>query len=240
MSQMKLKELTSQLLNDTLKDIQSGQQNSSTEKYFKTAEYLLLEAKEYVDGAWVLIEHNKCDASIALSRWVLEASMNLLWAVSNESQKDQRIKELCGEALRQEVNLLEGLAILFPDKAGTYKDNAQKARNEQKKLAIKKKLEPLSVRMDSIKNPKSCYFYPLYRICSAKSHPSLNVWERFEIMNNKTIQKKPINNKQIACWMAASTTYHLILYAYCLTELGDAQELKNWWENQAGPLLDEI
>lgn len=237
MSQMKLKELTSKLLNDTLKDIQSRQQNSSTGKYFKTAEYLLLEAKEYVDGAWVLIEHDKCDASIALSRWVLEASMNLLWAVVNEDEKDQRLKELCGEALRQEAMLQESLQELLPNQAKTYISNAQKAREVRKKLAVEKKLESLFDRTKSIENPKTRYLYSLYRICCAKSHPSLNVWQRFETVNNKTTPKNPVNNKHIACWMAASTTYYLILYVYCLTKLDSAPDLKDWWENEAGPLL---
>lgn len=237
---MKLKKLTSKLLRDALDDIQSGQQDSSIEMCFRTAEYLLLEANEYVGGAWEMIEHDKCNASIALSRWLLEASMNLLWAVSDEDEKNQRLKELCGEALRQEANLQESLAELFPDQAETYNENAQKAREEREKLAVEKKFKSLLDRINGIENPKTRYLYSLYRICCAKSHPSLNVWERFEIMNNKATPKNPVNNKQIACWMAASTAYHLILYAYCLTKLGNAQDLRDWWENQASPLLDEI
>jgi hypothetical protein len=236
----KLKSLTSSLIHNALQEIRSKRQESSKsmEEQFRTAEYLLLEAKEYVDGAWEMIESKKCDASLALSRWLLEASINLLWAVDDNKTK-QRLKELYGEALRCNANLCEGLAELWPNQALYFKKAAKEAKKTRQNLGIQE-LKKINVRLKEIKKLNISdldKIYALYRICCAFAHPSLNVWERFTNIGNATISKKPIDNRSIACWMVATSTLYLVTGTYCLTNLRRKKQLNDWWK-QVETLFD--
>ncbi len=240
-----LKTLSSNLLDKTLEEIKLHQKESSppNEGYFLTAEYLLQEAMEYVAGAFEMIESGKSNASIALSRWVLEASLNLYWTLADSDKIDERLMILCGEALRCEACLLEGSAKLklWPDKSQLFKENATKARKIRKDLRVEKP-ESLYKRLESIEEQSETNWpdlYPLYRICCAAAHPNLNVWERFDLADGTIVSKDPIDKQSIACWMAAASTFYLVIFTYHLTELGDSKQLKDWWENKVRPLLND-
>ncbi len=241
-----LKTLSSDLLDKTLAEIRLHRKESSPpkEEYFFIAEYLLQEAMEYVAGAWEMIMSGKSNASIALSRWVLEASLNLLWTVADSDKIDDRLKILYGEALRNEACLLEGSAKLWPDKGQLFKENAARAREVRKGLCVEKP-DDLCTRLESIKKQPGKMtdyieaLYPLYRICSATAHPSLKIWERFDCVDGQTVSKDPIDKQWIACWMAMAPAFYLVIFTCCLTELGDSKQLKDWWENEVRPLLND-
>jgi hypothetical protein len=239
-----LKKLSSELLGNTLKEIREHRKKSSppNEVYFPTAEYLLQEAMEYTIGAWEMIKSGKPNASIALSRWVLEASLDLMWTVAEEDKIEERHKMLLGEALRNDACLLEGLAKLQPDEKQKFESKANEARKIRKNLGVEKP-EGLGKRLEEIMQAGKVSWpemYPLYRICCAAAHPDLKVWERFGIKANSTFPKDPVEKRSIACWMAVASTFYLVIFTYRLTELGDAKKLKEWWENQVGPLLGVI
>ncbi|MHC4539537.1 MAG: hypothetical protein ACYS74_07120 [Planctomycetota bacterium] len=236
-----LKTLSCDLLNGALKEIRSHRENTSptNEEYFLTAEYLLQEAMEYVDGSWEMIISGKSNASIALSRWVLEASLNLLWTVVDRDKTEERLKVLVGEALRCDACLLEGLAELWTDKSRLFESKAKEARRIRKSLGVEKP-ESLDGRLEEIRQTDKTNWpelYALYRICCAAAHPNLKVWERFCSVASSTSSKDPIDKQPIACWMAAASTLYLVTHAYCLTELGNIDVLKHWWEKQVVPLL---
>ena len=239
-----LKTLSSDLLDQTLAEIRLHRKESSPpkEEYFFTAEYLLQEAMEYVAGAWEMIESGKSNASIALSRWVLEASLNLLWTVADSDKIEERHRALIGEALRQEACLYEGYAKLLPDKSQLCNRKAAEARKVRKELRVEKP-ESLDKRLGSIKQQpemsKCPDLYPLYRICCAAAHPNLNVWERFNLADGTIVSKGPIDKQSIACWMAGASTFYLVIFTYKLTELGDSKQLKKWWDNKVKPLLND-
>jgi len=236
---MTLKHLTGRLLDDALKTVQSGQQGLSMEKYFRTAEYILLEAKEYVDGACEMIDCNKYNASLTLSRWVLEASMNLLWAVADKDKTEQHLNNLVGEALGHEANLNEGKTNLWPEHASVYASKANNARKMRHSLGCEKPAS-LRTRINSIKDLGDCpKLYDLYKICCSSAHPSLRVWERFRNIGNVMVPVMPDDKKKIACWMVAASVLYLVFSVYCLTELGDVHNLEDWWSKQMMPLLNK-
>lgn len=236
--------LSSDLLDDTLTAIRLHREQSSppNKEYFFTAEYLLQEAMEYVTGAWEMIKSGKANASIALSRWILEASLNLLWTVADSDKIEERHRALIGEALRNYACLNEGYAKLWPDKSQLFEGNATKARKIRCKRGVVK-LENLEKRLDEVK--KSFHedngqkLYPLYRICCAAAHPNFNVGERYNIENKSTIDQRDIWKQSTARWMAATSTFYLVMSTYCLTERGDSKQLKDWWENKVRPLLND-
>lgn len=234
-----LKTLSSDLLDNTLAEIRLHRKESSPpkEKYIFVAEYLLQEAMEYVTGAFEMIESGKSNASIALSRWVLEASLNLLWTVADGEKIDERLKSLCGEALRNDACLQEGLAKMWPDKSQAFEGNAARAREMRKSLCVEK-IGSLKKRLDEIEQLHEEELYTLYRVCCEAAHPSLKVWKRFSTAPNSIVSKKPIDKQSIACWMAAASAYYLVIHLYCLTGLGDSKQLKDWWENEVRPLLN--
>ena len=236
-----LKNLSSKLLDDALKEIRSHCEKTSpsNKENFLTASYLLQEAMEYVDGTWEMIVSNKPNASIALSRWILEASLNLLWTVADKDKIEERLKILIGEALRSDACLLEGLAKLWPDKSHQFENKANEARRIRESFGVEKP-ESLDKRLEEIRQPDKAGWpelYPLYRICCAAAHPDLKVWERFCSGVDSTVSKDPIDKQSIACWMAAASIIYLVTFTYCLVELGDSKQLKEWWENRVRPLL---
>jgi len=238
-----LQTLSSDLLDKTLAEIRLHRKESSplNEDYFFIAEYFLQEAMEYVTGAFEMIESGKSNASIALSRWVLEASLNLYWTVADSDKIDERLKILQGEAWRNEACINEGLAKLYPNKSQQFKKNATEARKTRKNLGVEKP-ENLYERLESIEEQSETNWpslYSLYRICCASAHPNLNVWERFGLADGTIVSKDPIDKQSIACWMAAASTFYLVIFTYKLTELGDSKQLKDWWENKVRPLLDD-
>lgn len=236
-----LQTLSRDLLDGTLAEIRLHREESSppNKEYFLTAEYLLQEAMEYVTGAWEMVKSGKSNASIALSRWVLEASLNLLWTVADRDKIEERLKVLVGEALRSDACLLEGLAKLWPDKSHQFESKANEATRIRKTFGVEKP-ESLDKRLEEIRQPDKANWpelYPLYRICCAAAHPGLKVWERFCSAGDSTVSKDPIDKQSIACWMAAASTLYLVANAYCLTDLGDKNVLNEWWKNQVVPLL---
>jgi len=236
-----LKTLSSDLLDGALKEIRSYREKTPppNEERFLTAEYLLQEATEYVAGGWDMIASGKPNASIALCRWVLEASSNLLWTVADRDRIEERLKVLVGEALRREACRLEGLAKLWPDKRDQFESKANEASRIRKSLGVEKP-QSLDKRLEEIRQPDKANWpelYPLYRICCAEAHPDLNVWERFCSTADSTVSKDPIDKQGIACWMLAASTLYLVTHAYCLTELGSKDVLDQWWKNKVVPLL---
>jgi hypothetical protein len=238
-----LETLSSDLLDTALVEIRLHRKKSSSpkEKYYCSAEYLLQEAMEYVTAAWEMIESGNPNASIALSRWSLEASLDLLWTVANSNEIEKRHKALIGEALRNDACLREGYAKLWPHKSQHFQEQADKARKERKDLCVKQP-GPLYERLESIKKQSEINWpdlYPLYRICCAAAHPSLKVWERFDIADDSIVSKNPMDKQSIACDMAARAAFYLVIFTYRLTDLGDPKQLKDWWDNKVQPLLND-
>lgn len=237
-----LKTLSCELLENAITDIQSEREKSDhkmKERFF-TAEYILLEGKEYIEGAWDMFISKKYNASISLSRWILEASLNLLWTIADDEKIEERLKILVGEALRYDACLLESLAKLWPDKSSLFLDKANEARKIRKTFSVEKP-RSLDERLEEIRQHKTTWpeLYPLYRICCASAHPNLKVWDRFVDIENKTVSQKPIDKNRIACWMVSASTLYLVTYSYCLTRTGDAEQLKDWWKNKISPLLND-
>ncbi len=241
----KLKELTNNLISEALKEIRSRRRQSyiSEEKKFRITEYLLLEVREYVDGAWEMISSEKYGASLALSRWILEASLNMLWAVDDKCKTDQRIIELIGEALRHDANLCDGFAELWPDHADSFRSKAKKAKQIRKGL-VDKKIALLEKRLNEIVNlnhPDKIKLYALYRICCAYAHPSLRVWERFLNLSNTTLSDEYNRDKRkMAFWMIVTSTQFLVTSIYYLINLNRKKYLENWFTKQVEPLLYTI
>jgi hypothetical protein len=233
-----LRKLTSKRLNVALVEIQAVSDNPAM-KYCQTAEYLLTKAKEYVEGAWEMLASGKPDASIALSRWVLEAAANLCWVVADKDKIDDRLRDIVGEALRNEANLLEGKAKLWTEQAPALEERARKARATRTNL----KAEELASLDNRLRDTKQddCDFrelYPLYRICCAKAHPGLRAWEMFAVVNGTTVRREPVDDSPTARWMAAAPVFYLISSCYCLAGCGNTEELNDWWEKQVRPLLE--
>jgi hypothetical protein len=238
-----LKTLSSDLLDKALAEIRLHRKESSppNEDYFFIAEYFLQEAMEYVNGAFEMIELGKSNASIALSRWVLEASLNLHWTVADSDKIDERLNILQGEAWRNEACLQEGLAKLYPKKSQQFLNNAIKARKNRKDLGVEKP-DDLYKRLESIEKETETNWpnlYPLYRICCASAHPKLNVWERFGFADGTIVSKDPNDKQSIACWMAVASTFYLTIFTYKLTELDNSKQLKELWEKKIRPLLND-
>mgnify|MGYP001562665162 CR=1 FL=1 len=238
-----LQTLSRDLLDGALAEIRLHREESSppNEEYFLTAEYLLQEAMEYVTGALEMIKSGKSNASIALSRWVLEASLNLLWTVAERDKIEERHKVLIGEALRNDACLLEGLAELWPDKKCQFISKADEARKIRKNLGVEKSdRKSLEEKLKEVKQFDTANWpklYPLYRICCAAAHPGLKVWERFGVVASSIVPRDPIDKQSTAYWMIAASTLYLVTFTYRLTELGDPKQLKDWWENKVGRLL---
>ena len=228
-----LKKLSMGLLNEAVNKIQFQRSNSSNkEKYFIISEFLLTEAKEYAEGSFDMIASGKYKASLSLSRWILETSLNLFWVTADKNEIDNRLNAWGAESLRCEVNLREGMAKLWPTLTKICKENAEKAKKE-KEILSNNKLEPLDSRLKNIMiddKSKEIYekLYPLYRICCSSAHPNLKLWEKYNTSGEKI--DKSADKFGISCWMVTSSIFYLAIFSYRLTELGDYQELKDYWE----------
>jgi len=240
-----LKELTTTIIRDALKEIRSKRLNSSgcKEKRFRTTEYFLVEAQDYVTGVWDTLAVGNVRVSVTISRWILEAAMNLWWVVSDEDATEQRLTELVGEALRQDANLLDGLGELQPNQAHTLRQRAEEDRQTRSDLGCTK-LDSLETRMKDIKPPDRPDWpnvYALYRICCAAAHPNLRGWELFKSVGPAKVSTGSSDNTiltpDMVTWMAATSVVYLVLCAYCLTQTGNQDSLTNWWNTKVIPLL---
>lgn len=83
--------------------------------------------------------------------------------------------------------------------------------------------------------------YALYRICCAAAHPGLRGWERFKKIGQTTVSVEPSGNtiltSDMATWMAAASVLYLVSFAHCLTQTGNLESLKDWWNAKVSPLL---
>ena len=238
---------TAGLLARALTEIRQGRVNAALamEDRFRVAEYLLTEAEEYISASWDLLRAKKPRASLATSRWVVEAALDILWGTAEPNEIEDRLILLAAEALRLEAARLEGLAKLDPNEAKQFKDGATAARQQMWNLVgtAKWRLDPLGKRMDSISarlkaksvpNP-----YSLYRICCAAAHPGLELSRRFsQAAGGATVTRKPTDHMAIASRILAASTLWLVSAAYCLTEIVDAECLTRWWKDEIAPLLD--
>jgi len=233
-----LAKLTSGLITEALTQIQGASRDLSSghEQRFQTALYFLAESGEYVDGAWEMLASGKVRAALALSRWVLEAALDLLWVVANRDETDQRLRDLCGQALRQDAVLAESHIKIWPDLADFLNAKAKKARRMMEDIGAEE-LQPLVVRMDHLEASGEAdaklgqlgpQLYTFYRICCAAEHAGLKIWESSD---------NTILTPERACFVAAVSPFYLVLSAHVLTETGDPAELNNWWSDKVSPLL---
>ncbi len=242
----KMQDLTGQLIGEALYRIHSDRPHSALNKEprFRTAEYLLAEAKEFVDSSCMLLKKGNLRASLSTVRWVLEAALNLLWITSDESQIDDRIRDFLAEAYRQEAAYLDDFMDLCPEKADFLSGQAQQARDKYEELQGKQ-LPSLASRMGSLKssgflrdvpNP-----YALYRECCAAAHPSVDVWRRYKYRRGATVTGPEKPDTRMPFWMIAMSTVHLVSGTYCLTGIEQARrELPKWWTERVVPLLNDL
>ena len=242
---LRLKKLTSTLIDNALAEMRSECPSSSAcgEKRFRTAEYFLLEARDYVDGAWDMLLIGNPRASLAISRWTLEAALNLWWVVSDPDKIEQRLTDLVGEALRQDANLREGLAEMWPDRAHALRQSANRARQMSDELGSVK-IASLKERMKDTKPPDKPDWpnlYVHYKVCCAAAHPGLKVWERFKTVGQAAVPTETsddtILTSDMAMWMAAAPAFWLVSFACSLADTGNAEKLKAWWNAEVAPLL---
>ena len=150
-----LQEKTGRLLEKALTQILEPPVNASNlkKRRFEAAEYYLTEGKEYVAASWELLRTGKPRASLATSRWVLEAALNLVWAADEADQIEKRLKLLEAKALHHEVKLLEGRAKLYPRLSEQFKQGAAETERQMDELMCGAKwhLPNLRSRMDSLK-----------------------------------------------------------------------------------------
>jgi hypothetical protein len=243
----RLKELTGTLVHDALAKIRSKCPNSSAcgENRLRTAEYFLLEAEDYVDAAWDILLIGNVRASLAVSRWTLEAALNLWWVVSNPDKVEERLTDLVGEALRQDADLREGLAEMWPDRAHALKQSADKARQIRDELRPPKRTS-LEQKMKDAKPPDKPDWpnlYVHYKVCCAAAHPGLKVWERFKMVGQATVSTETsddtILTSDMAMWMSAAPAFWLVSFACSLADTGNAEKLKQWWDTEVAPLLGD-
>jgi len=239
-----LKALLIDLLDKALEELRLSQKEAlqSKDKYYCIGEYFLREARQYITGSFEMLESGRTNASLALSRWVLEASLELLWAVADKNKVDERLNIIGGEALRNEACLLEGFGELWPDKSSLFKKMADNARETREDLGVNNP-KPLNVRLQEIREQPELTncpaLYPLYRICCAAAHPGLKLWERFGIASNTIVPKEPFDRSLGARWMVAASAFYLVVFTYRLTGLGDSKQLKDWWVSEVQPLLND-
>ena len=243
----RLKELTTTFIQEALAEIRSECPNSSeyAENRFRTAEYFLLEAPDYVDGAWQMLLMGNARASLAISRWTLEAALNLWWVVSDRDKANQRLTDLVGEALCEDAKLREGLAEMWPDRAHALRESAKRAREMRDELGPLQRTN-LRQKMEDAKpadKPDWPNLYVHYRACCAAVHPGLKVWERFNTVNQAVVSVKTsgdtVLTSDMAIWMAAASALLLVSFACSLANGGNAEKLKAWWNTEVAPLLDD-
>jgi len=237
---------TAVLLRTIVNEIEEKRRNvpEQMEGRFCIAAYLLTEVEEYVNAAWDLLKADRARASLTVSRWVIEAALNLVWATAESNELDRRIRLLVAEALRLEAARLGGLAELYPNEAKQLTERATAARQQLKALVAEAKwrLDPLDKRMKSVirgLRPKALPNpYALYRVCCGAAHPGLDVWRRFgQGAGGATATREPPDHTAMACFIIASSTLWLVSAACCLTGLGDSGHLTRWWTDEVAPLL---
>ncbi len=239
-----LKVLSIDLLDKALEEIKLSQKEASQpkDKYYCIGEYFLREARQYITGSFEMLESGRTNASLALSRWVLEASLNLLWTVADENKVDERLNIIGGEALLNEALLLESLGELWPEKSSLFKKRADNAKRTREGLGVNR-LKHLNKRLKEIREQPELTncpaLYPLYKICCAAAHPGLKLWERFGIASNTIVPKDPFDRSLGARWMVAASAFYLVVFTYRLTGLGDSKQLKDWWISEVQPLLND-
>jgi hypothetical protein len=185
-----------------------------------------------VDAAFALLETGKPRASLAVSRWILQAALDLVCATSKQAEVDKELLRLRAEALRQWKNLFKGLATLYPDDAVYLSAQAECCRVARVELVGDKEppLTKLEPRLKAALGPNGPVtheqVYTLYRICCAAAHPALG-----------SPQPQAVWWPKMAKFMAAASTFHLVAASYCLIGLDDADSMKTWWEGEVSPLL---
>ena len=219
---------------------------------FRVGEFLLAEAQEFAVSAWEELKAGRSRASLATSRWLLEAALNLLWVTAPQGDLEDRLRFLVAEALRQEGALLDGLVELNAVQAKQFgfEERAVEARQRGKELmeqVVERYRRSLDARIKSImpllqakgcsKNP-----YALYRICCGAAHPGLDIRRRFQLCpGGATVTRGRPDLTSIACFVLAASTWWLIGGVYQLALPNKPKllaELTDWWANKVSPLID--
>lgn len=239
-----LREKMAKLIAKALREVRQGRTKAAMAKEarFRTAEYLLTEAEEYVNAAWDMLKAGSPRASLAASRWVLEAALDLRWAMWEPDKIEDRLRELRAEALRLRATRLEGLIEFYPDDANQLKKAATADRQRVEVMMGQRKwrLAPLSIRIDSLRDLLKAELLPnpysLYRICCAAAHPGVELERRFGgAPGGATVTRKPPDHTAIALRILAASTLWLISDAYRLTGVGDTKRLTRWWKDEMTP-----
>jgi len=241
-----LHEKAAELTAKALTEVRQGRINAAEAKVgrFRTAEYLLVEAEEYVSAALDMLKAGRTRASLTVSRWVLEAALNLSWVTAKPRELDERLRSLVAEGLRLGAVRFRGLAELYPGQAKQFKAEAEARRQASKDLLgqAERRLDSLDTRVKSIQwpcQPKSIPdLYALYRVCCGAAHPGLELERRFDLRaGGVTVTRQPPDQRPLARFIWAASTLWLVSAAYCLTDLGDTKRLTKWWKDEMAPLV---
>ncbi len=199
------------------------------------ASYYLFASREYVEGTWQMLSENKLLPALTLSRWPLEAALNLLWVVADDKEVDQRINDLRAKALWQEEALQKGIAEAGV--ATPHGEAAKKAAKAARNLRARS-LDSLETRMGELEATNVAteklgklgrWLYVYYRICSTAIHAHPRVWEAPD---------KRVAKPWIIYRIAASSPFYLVVNAHCLAGSGDIDRLYEWWA-ETESLLDK-
>lgn len=230
-----LKELTSRLICDTIREI-STTPDGAVEDHYVVARYYLSESRECMKAVWPMLAERRFRAALALSRWVLEAALNLLWAVADDKEVDQRLRDLRRKALCQEAALQDELADASFGQIEVQKEQARKVRSAADRVQGRS----LGSLEDRVKNLQATgvaaeklgelgpRLYTFYRICSTAIHAHPRVWEH---------PQKKIVRPWVVYRIATSSPFYLVAATPVLTGTGDLNRMYEWW-TKAESLLD--
>jgi hypothetical protein len=233
-----LRELTCGLVEQAWSEVSSlVDTKTEQEERRSVASYYLFASREYTEGAWQMLSENRRLAALALSRWPLEAALNLLWVLADNKEVDKRVNDLRAKALWQEEALHRGIAEAWPNFATPHREIAEKVANAARGLGARS-LDSLEKRMEELEGTDVAteklgelgpMLYVYYRICSVAIHAHPRVWEDPD---------KRVAKPWVIYRIAASSPLYLVAAAHCLTVTGDIDKLYKWWA-EAELLLDK-
>lgn len=233
-----LRQLTCDLVGEALSEVSSLADTETEQKErLSVASYYLFASGEYIEGSWQMLSENKPLAALALSRWPLEAALNLLWVVAGNKEVDQRITDLRAKALWQEEALQRGIAEAWSHVAKRHREIAEKAAKAAQGLDARK-LAPLETRIKQFEPTDVAaqklgdlgpVLYLYYRICSLAIHAGPRVWEEPD---------KRVVKPWVIYRIAASSPFYLVVTAHCLAGSGNIDKLYKWWA-EVESLLDK-
>lgn len=212
--------------------------NSSLMRRRLIAYGIICESESYLTSAWRELKAGALRPSIMMTRWLVEAAMDVMWACHDNESINSKLDALTKRSFQEEKKRLRSIQSLYPDSIAHLEQNIAQINDEVNSINVGP-MPNLADRMRLVPQPGNFNMYDLYRICCEASHPRIELWNWYKYENDVILKKKPRSTSNFTIWLISASSFYLAIATLNLAQAGEVESARKHWLTKISPFIPE-